>query len=77
MDEQRPSEDGGIDPVAGQQHPRSAAGVPRWVKMFGIVAAVLALLVAALLIAGHGPGRHLNGLGAVAITGGAFAGRLR
>ena len=39
-------------------------GAPRWVKIFAIAAAFLALLVAILLITGlggnHGPGRHLS-----------------
>lgn len=46
----------------GSQGP-SPAGMPRWVKIFLIVAAVLVvLLVAGMLIGGgqHGPGRHLN-----------------
>jgi hypothetical protein len=38
-------------------------GTPRWVKAFGIVVLVLALLVVGLLVAGvggqHGPRRHL------------------
>ena len=36
---------------------------PRWVKVFAIVAAVLAALVLVLLLSGggHGPGRHLDG----------------
>lgn len=41
----------------------SPAGMPRWVKVSLIVAAVLVvLLVAGMLIGGgqHGPGRHLN-----------------
>lgn len=41
----------------------SPAGMPRWVKIFLVVAAVLVvLLVAGMLIGGgqHGPGRHLN-----------------
>ena len=37
-------------------------GTPRWVKVSGIIAIVLALLVAIILITGvgggHGPGRH-------------------
>lgn len=38
-----------------------AAGTPRWVKVFGIVAVVVAVLVVVLVVAGrggHGPGRH-------------------
>jgi hypothetical protein len=32
---------------------------PRWVKVFGVIALVLLLLlVIALLTGGHGPGRH-------------------
>jgi hypothetical protein len=32
---------------------------PRWVKVFGIVAlAVTVLVIIALLTGGHGPGRH-------------------
>ena len=41
-------------------------GLPRWVKIFLIVAAALVvLLVAGMLIGGgqHGPGRHLNSTG--------------
>ena len=37
-------------------------GTPRWVKVFGIIAIVLVLLVGFILITGvggpHGPGRH-------------------
>jgi hypothetical protein len=39
---------------------------PRWVKVFGVVAAVVAVLfVVSLLFGGgaHGPGRHLPGGG--------------
>ena len=38
-------------------------GIPRWVKVSGIVVAVLIVLViAVMLLAGgnHGPGRHLS-----------------
>jgi hypothetical protein len=42
-----------------------AAGTPRWVKVSGIVAACLVALVIAMLLSGHGPGRHMghDGLG--------------
>ena len=51
-----------------QQEPRAGstrglAGIPRWVKVFVVVAATLLLLmVVAMLITGgeHGPGRHLS-----------------
>jgi hypothetical protein len=42
----------------------SAPGMPRWVKVSGIIVAVLVLLlVIVLLISGseHGPRRHLSG----------------
>ena len=42
--------------------------MPRWVKIFLIVAAVLVvLLVAGMLIGGgqHGPGRHFNSMAGV------------
>jgi hypothetical protein len=35
-------------------------GTPRWVKMFGIIAIVLVLLMAMMLLSGHGPGRHTS-----------------
>jgi hypothetical protein len=41
----------------------SAVGTPRWVKVFAIVGVVLVLLVVAMLLNGHGPGRHAAGLG--------------
>jgi hypothetical protein len=38
-------------------------GTPRWVKVLGIIAIVLALLVVTVIVTGvggpHGPGRHL------------------
>ena len=40
-------------------------GTPRWVKVFGIVALALVLLVVvAMLVVGgeHGPGRHTGGV---------------
>lgn len=36
-------------------------GMPGWVKIFGIVAAVLAVLLAVMLLTGHGPGGHMHG----------------
>ena len=40
---------------------------PRWVKMFGIIAAVVILLFVIVLVTrgpgGHGPSRHTGGLG--------------
>ncbi|MFZ3590083.1 hypothetical protein ACOI1C_12575 [Bacillus sp. DJP31] len=35
-------------------------GIPRWVKVFGVIAVILALLVVTMMFTGeHGPGRHL------------------
>ena len=48
------SDDSGAGPGRG-----STAGTPRWVKVFGIIAVALALLFVVLLLAGHGPGRHM------------------
>ena len=36
----------------------STTGTPRWVKVFGIVALVLALLFVILHLTGHGLGGH-------------------
>jgi hypothetical protein len=39
----------------------SDTGTPRWVKVFGIISLVVALLFVMMLVAGggrHGPGRH-------------------
>jgi len=42
--------------------PGSPPGLPRWVKVFGIIAAVLVVVVAIVMLTGgpggHGPGRH-------------------
>lgn len=40
----------------GPSHP----GVPRWVKVFGIIVIVVVLLAVAVMFVGgeHGPGRH-------------------
>ena len=43
-------------PVAG---PGDDPGMPRWVKVFAVVALALALLLVALVLTGPGPGRHL------------------
>lgn len=44
------------DPVIPD--PSSASGMPRWVKVFGIIGIVLVILVGIALATGHGPGRH-------------------
>ncbi len=42
----------------------STTSTPRWVKVFGIIALVLVLLVGIMLLTGvggeHGPGRHMQ-----------------
>jgi hypothetical protein len=47
-----PSEDTNVRP-----------GTPRWVKVFGIIALVLVLLIGVIMVTGiggeHGPGRHI------------------
>ena len=37
---------------------QTSTGVPRWVKVFGVVAALVTVLVIVMLLAGHNPGRH-------------------
>jgi len=37
-----------------------ATGVPRWVKVFGIIGIVLVLLIIVMLLTGHGPARHMH-----------------
>lgn len=39
----------------------STAGTPGWVKVFGIALAAVIVLIAVMLLTGHGPGRHLHG----------------
>ncbi|MDP9203705.1 MAG: hypothetical protein M3P26_17515 [Gemmatimonadota bacterium] len=49
-------DDTGVEPDQ-----ESTTSTPRWVKVFGIIAIVVALLFVILLLAGggrHGPGRH-------------------
>ena len=50
--------DAGTDP-----HDFMPIGAPRWVKVSGIIAAVLVLLILIVMLASggrHGPGRHLR-----------------
>lgn len=37
------------------------SGAPRWFKVMAVVGAVFLLLVAVLLLSGHGPSRHMHG----------------
>ena len=53
------------DTTAGGADRASPPGMPRWVKVSGIVVAVLVILVVLMmLLAGgsHGPGRHIPGV---------------
>lgn len=53
----------------GGSDSESAPGVPRWVKVFGVVTVIVVLLaIVAMILAGgkHGPGRHLHGANAAA-----------
>ena len=46
--------------------PEAAGGMPRWVKVSGLVAAGLVVAVVLMLALGggeHGPGRHMGGTG--------------
>lgn len=53
-----------IDPGAGaDQHDFVPTGAPRWVKVSGILAIALVLLIVIVMLASggrHGPGRHLR-----------------
>jgi hypothetical protein len=63
---ERSRDTGGASGVGDGGHPLdgpNSAGVPRWVKVFGLVLAVLVVLAAlVMLLSGgaHGPGRHLS-----------------
>lgn len=60
MTEPRRTED--HDQHSGAEPDRSSStGMPRWVKVFGIVLAVVVLLLAVVFLVGggnHGPSRH-------------------
>lgn len=49
------------DPSPGRDAP---AGMPRWFKVFAIVAAVVVVVFVVALLGGgeHGPGRHSRGV---------------
>jgi hypothetical protein len=48
-------------------------GTPRWVKVSGIVAAIVVVALGIMLLSGHGPGRHFSH--ASGDMGGAAAGQ--
>ena len=37
-------------------------GAPRWVKLSGIIAALVVLLVIVMLLTGHGPWHHMGSM---------------
>lgn len=39
---------------------RQAHRRPRWVTVLGVVGALAVVLIVVMLLAGHGPGRHLH-----------------
>jgi hypothetical protein len=45
---------------SGRDSPKSAVAMPRWVKVFLIIAAALVVLMVAVSGGQHGPGRHLS-----------------
>lgn len=50
-------------PTNAEKMPAAPPKMPRWVKIFGIVAALIVLVALAALIFGggqHGPGRHAS-----------------
>lgn len=49
---------GGTERQPGK--PEKQIGMPRWVKVSLILTALLVVLIAILLLTGHGPGRHLS-----------------
>jgi hypothetical protein len=58
---EHPPYSGAEDDTGVRPEPESTTRTPRWVKVFGIIAIVVALLFAVMLLAGggrHGPGRH-------------------
>ena len=64
--------DDGVGP-GGESIASTPHRTPRWVKVFGIIALVLVLLVVVKLLiggGGHGPGRHLGARGDTAPSSG-------
>jgi hypothetical protein len=61
-------DDTGVGPDRG-----STTGTPRWVKVFGVIALVLVVLLVILMLTGrgnHGPGRHAGDAGGHTPLGG-------
>jgi hypothetical protein len=63
MTGQTPDQDGEARAVTGIGVGRDTApspGAPRWVKVSGIIGIVVVLMIAVMLLTGHGPQRHLH-----------------
>jgi hypothetical protein len=45
--------------MMSQRHPGAKTGMPRWVKVFLLIGVALIVLIAVMLLTGHGPGRHM------------------
>ena len=57
--EQGVGESGSVDRASSVVPKRSWwAQMPRWVRVFAVVAAVVLILVGVMLLSGHGPGQH-------------------
>ncbi len=61
------------DDTGGGPNREATTGTPRWVKVFGIIALVVVLLVVVVALTGsggHGPSRHepSGGLGGYTLT---------
>ncbi len=63
MADSSPYPDGDDTGARAERESPPYPGMPRWVKVFGIVIIVLILLVIIVMLAGvggeHGPGRHM------------------
>jgi hypothetical protein len=70
MERQTPMADPSPNRDIGVGSAGEPARMPRWVKVFGIIALVVVVLLVILLLTGgpgrHGPGRHTGGLGGYA-----------
>lgn len=64
-DDRRPADTpdvGAGKPISGASAalPVSRARMPRWVRMLLLIGVVLAVLVVAMLLSGHGPAQHIH-----------------
>lgn len=59
----------GTGAARGPDQVPAGSRVPGWVKGFAIVGVVLLLLIVLMLLTGHGPGEHMEGVGRTPATG--------